>query len=243
MQDTISDDHAFCLDRRVHPEIQQSIIELVMEHGYMIEPEPQWVQISLRTLDRSTMKDTENHIKDFHYRLDPQTEWYWEDNAVVPVVRSLIENIEHLYTKLTRIRAFIQLPFTSVIPHRDLIPGNDYNHIENAYSPEPGAFCGTFMGHPELFVEPNTRHRDQKYLNLKIPLTTKVGDSGKAYIIEEGTKKYLVANDRFYFLNEYEIFHGCDPVEFHRGIIFVDGILNMKELKSERKLNFDETII
>jgi hypothetical protein len=234
----ISDNHAFCLDRKIHPIIQQTIIDLVMEHGYVAEHEPQWMQCPLRSLDRSTMESTENHIKDFHYRLDPQTEWYWEDNEVVPVVRPLIESVEHLYTKLTRVRVFIQLPFSNIITHRDLVSGNDYKFIANAYSPEPGTYCGTFLGHPELTVEPNTRHRDQKYLNLKIPLTTKVGDSGKAFIIGEGSKQYLVANDRFYFLNEYEIFHGCDPVEYHRGIIFVDGILNMEALELEPKLDF-----
>jgi hypothetical protein len=231
--------HAFRIDYKINAETQASIIEETIKHGYTEEAEPYW-WLDARTLDSNSVEDIKKFPqRGFQLRLDPRANWHWEDNTVVPAIRPLIESVEHLFTSLTRIGVFIQKPNRKIIAHRDLIPGNEYKLLRNAHDSELGLYDGTFLGHPDLSVEPNTRHSDQKYLNLKIPVSMRVGDAGKPFIINErGEKEYLRAHDHFYFLNEYEILHGCDAVDFGRGVIFIDGMLDMKALELEPKIYF-----
>ncbi len=235
----ISSDYAFRIGHRISPNVQQAIIHEVLTHGQTANVQPFWVKCDVRSMDRPR-GGSENPPEDFFYRLDPRTAWHWEDTPLANMVRPMVDSVEHLFTKLTRVKVFIQKPHMAISAHRDLVPGNEYKHISGVYTPTIiGTYCGIYHGHPNLPVEPNTRHRDQKYLNLKIPLTSVEGNYGKPYIIgkSEG-KEYLSADGHFYFLNEYEIFHGCDVVDFPRGIIFVDGILDMESLKNEPKLEF-----
>jgi hypothetical protein len=154
------------------------------------------------------------------------------------LVKSLLEPVEHLFTKLTRVAAFVQTPGMRIGAHRDLIPGNSYKHIQSPYSQKFGGYSGVYRGDPNLIVENNTRHPDQRYLNLKIPISSDPNNSGEPYIHNGKDKLYLKSNDCYYFINEYEIMHGCDPVNFYRGVIFIDGIINMDVLEQEPKLNF-----
>ena len=52
------------------------------------------------------------------------------------------------------------------------------------------------------------------------------------------TQECLQMHGGYGFLNEYDMFHGCGAVDFHRGVIFIDGILNMEALEAEPKLDF-----
>lgn len=243
----ISRDHAFRLRYNIHQWTQDAIIAEAVAGGYTSKIQPFWLKYDVRSLDRDSIVGsyaTEKAPGDFFYRLDPRAAWYWEDNGVALLVKPMIAEVGHLFTKVTRIKVFIQKPDMEIASHRDLMPGNNYRSIGGKYKPTVGVFNGTFVGHPNLHVEPNTRHRDQKYLNLKIPLSADPGNPGKPFIIDkDGQKEYLVSDDCFYFLNEYEIFHGCDAVNFYRGVIFVDGMLNMEALEAEPKLDFYGSLI
>ena len=238
----ISRNHAFRLPYKIHPWHQQMIIEEALATGYKSEAQPYWVKHDIRSLHPDSVAGTYQGDKapgDFFYRLDPRAEWVWEDNEAAETLRPYIEDIGHLFTKMTRIKAFIQIADMEIAAHRDLVPGNEYRNFQSPRNPQLGTMSGIFEGHKRLRWQPNTRHADQKYLNLKVPLTTHPSEGGKPYIWDNDGKKYLRSEDHLYFLNEYEMFHGCDAVPYYRGVIFIDGILNMEAVEAEPKLDFE----
>ena len=238
----ISQEHAFRLEYKIQPQIQNAIIKEVLKSGYTTTEQPFWVQHDVRSVDHSSLwgsYDDEPAPRDFYYRLYPQADWHWETNNITPLIMPLAMQVEHLFEKMTRIKVFIQKPGESIAAHRDLVPGNRYEHIGSAFEARLGAYSGVYWGSRNLRMGENTRHRDQKYLNLKIPVSERLDDSGKSFIIAtNGVKRYLLADDNFYLLNEYEMFHGCDFVDFYRGVIFIDGLLDMEALEAETKLDF-----
>lgn len=238
----ISRDHAFRLQYTIHPWTQDAIIEEVVRNGYTSKEQPFWIKYDVRSVDHSSLWSSyheEPAPGDFFYRLYPLAEWYWETNSVTPLIMPLAMEVEHLFTKMTRIKVFIQKPGEPIAAHRDLVPGNRYEHIGSEYEARVGQYSGVYRGHRNLVMGENTRHRDQKYLNLKIPLSAQPDNPGKPFIIaKDGERQYLMSDDNFYFLNEYDMFHGCDAVDFYRGVLFIDGILDMEALEAEPKLDF-----
>jgi len=239
----ISREHAFRLRYKIHPYTQDAIIENVVRRGYTEPEQPFWLKYDVRSLEHASIwgtYDEEPSPPDFFYRLYPDAEWYWEDNEVAELVKPITAEVEHLFIKMTRIKAFVQKPGEPIAAHRDLTPSHEYRHITNPFQAAVGGYSGYFQGHRNLRMPPNTRHSDQKYLNLKIPLSADPERGGKPYIVPtDGVKRYLKAEDHFYFLNEYSIFHGCDEVDYYRGVIFIDGILNMDAIRDEPKLDFE----
>ncbi len=236
----VSQDLAFKIPYRFHPYVQDAVIEEAIASGYVSDAQPFWIKHDVRSLVSESVDGTwtEKQPGDFFYRMDPRAEWFWEDNETAKMLKPTISQVQHLFTKMTRVKVFVQKPDMEIAAHRDLIAGNKYRFIKGPTKPSPGAYSGVYQGHPSLIVEDNTRHSDQKYLALKIPVSADPVSGGRAYVIGDGKKKYLRAADYLYFLNEYE-FHGCDPVDFHRGVVFVDGILNMEALGKERKIGFE----
>ncbi len=239
----ISHDHAFRLRNKIHPYTQDAIIENVVKGGYTSDEQPFWLKYDVRSLEHASIwgtYDEEPNPPDFFYRLYEDAEWYWEENEVAELVKPLATEVEHLFTKMTRIKAFVQKPGEPISAHRDLTPGHQYRLIANPFQASLGGYSGIFQGHRNLRMPLNTRHSDQKYLNLKIPLSADPASGGKPYIVaKDGVKRYLKSEDHFYFLNEYEMFHGCDAVDFYRGVVFIDGILDMDALEAEPKLDFE----
>jgi len=233
-------ENAFCINHAIDPGIQKEIIDLVVADGFTVESQLFWLKYNVRSLVQSTVPNSQGAQEDYFYRLDPTVGWFWENTPVTALVRPLITNIEYLFSKLTRVKIFVQKPGMEIPAHRDLVPGNEYKFLTDEFSSTIGSYCGIYKGHPKLVMEPNTRHSEQKYLNLKIPLSTSEKNHGKPFIFVDGVKTYHSSKNRFYFLNEYEIFHGCDPVDFYRGVIFVDGILDMKVLDAEQKTALDD---
>ena len=218
-------------DLKIHPYHQDAIIEHVVREGYTDDVQPFWLKYDVRSLNEDSVAGTYEDGPvpgDFHYRLDPRAEWKWDQNPVKDILVNQLLVVWHLFHKMTRVKVFIQKPGMDIPAHRDFIAGNQYKHFKDRYNSQFGMFYGVYTSHPNLQVETNTRHADQGYYTLKIPITSQPSDHGKPYIIDpDGKKQYIQSNDRAYLLNEVEVYHGCEPVDFYRGVVFVDGIINM----------------
>lgn len=86
-------------------------------------------------------------------------------------------------------------------------------------------------------------HKTQRGYGLRLPLTTVQGDNGNTLLkIGEDIVKYDT-KDMLFALNEVDIFHGAAKTEFQRGVIYIDGILDMNAVDAESKafIQFEPT--
>lgn len=196
-----------------------------------------WTSLILRTIDRSSLpeavRDFDNSKLEFFYRQRPEIRWEWIDNEATAMVRELVKPVERLFTKLTRVKIFLQVPGLRTPMHKDLVAGNFYK-VKGPYTYLRGH---TFVKHlgdealNKLDPAPDTAmHRKQGYFALKIPLTEIAGDYGKQVII---TKKpyFYFHGGNYYFLNE-ACWHGAEASPFYRGVIFVDGLMDMEAVRA-----------
>ena len=236
-------DYAFRLPYKIHPYHQDAIIEETVKLGSIDEDRPYFIRHEVRTLvpesiDGAYYGSMPPTDADFFFRLNPVGEWQWLDNAAAEVLKPYHEMVRHLFVKLTRVKVFIQRPGHIIHPHRDLVPGNQYEGLDDPYTQAPGDFNGVYAGHPLIPTAPNTRHADQKYLNLKVPLTSQPGNHGLPYLVWNGGRYFIDSRDHMYCINEVELLHGVEPVEFYRGIVFFDGIMDIEAIEAE-KIPFD----
>ena len=238
----VHSDHAFRLRHRISHADQNAIIEYIVKNGYDVDSIPIWHRCDIHSLDFESVSGMyvgKPVPSDFYFRMWLDAEWHWEDTWLAEKVQELVRPVRHLFTKFTRIKAVVQRPGTVLNPHRDLATGNVYKHLRGPYNSKLGRFTGVYQGRKNVLIPANTRHRDQKYLNLKIPLSVHPTDPGPLYIMHGEEKQYLDAQGHYFFLQEYPIFHGCEASDFHRGVILVDGLLNMEAVEEEYKLNFE----
>ena len=142
----------------------------------------------------------------FTKRMDPNFNWTWKDDPIVEIIKPIAEPLLKVFDKFTRMFILLQIPGTTLPLHVDY--GDEF---------------------PEI-------HKQNKYLGFKLPLTEIPGNNGLP-LIHQNTQnyKYDVGNSAF-ALNEIEIRHGAAPVDFYRGVLFFDGIVNhdkIAELKIE----------
>jgi hypothetical protein len=161
--------------------------------------------------------------------------WVWGDNAGVDNVRSLLSKLNGFLVNITRIAIIIQKPGYEVPTHRDLIVGSNYSNLKDSYSTFLGSqeliYFGEDWFHKLLEIPKNTYHSDQNYFGLRIPISEKPGENGRPYVInEDGKKEYYDFGNNLFLLNEAHYGHGADPVDFYRGVIIVDGKLNLEHL-------------
>lgn len=142
----------------------------------------------------------------FSSRLNPDINWDWIDTPVTSLVQKEVEKVSHLYKRFHRASVVVQDVDKSLLMHTD----------------------GTL---PEF----QPLHASNRYLALKIPLTVEPGNNGCPLVEYDGRLwRYDVGNHHF-ALNEMEIRHGSFAPGIHRGVIFLDGLLDMSALESAVK--------
>jgi hypothetical protein len=217
---------------------QNAIIDYTLTHGSIIPAEsnliePFWVGLGLtRILDANVppMSDYMRGRWYYYMRLNSRVGWQWENNPATEVVRRLLQPLEPYFKCFTRATVILQIPNVALPAHRDLVPFNEYENMFSPHSTLPGDKKLTYVGEGWLAPEPNYKsdvsHASQGYLNLKIPISANPHSPGAPYINDRGEKYYYNSQNKILFINEVEIEHGGDPVDYYRGVVFVDGIFN-----------------
>ncbi len=176
--------------------------------GVYCEP---WYFLSLRTIEnRQEVKEQINGpVSDFKFRYSPLCHWKWQETPITQLVKSLVNPILHLYEnfEITRVQVIIQKPGVDLPLHRD--------RTEDKIS--------------EQIQAHNLK------LALKIPLTEVQDDNGSPHLeIDSQQIKYNAGNS-YFTINELDLRHGALAVKHYRGVISVDGHLNLSSLTNERK--------
>ena len=223
-------DHRFgaLLPFEIESSISQQIVDFVVNtqktvggarslHVLKIPQEAFWKSFTLMSTEKNIPHNSQpKGLSDFWQRHHTELDWQWISSDITDLVKNEISKIRHLYLHLNRVKILLQNPGTTVPMHKDPVAGSKYGG--QVFSPPD----------PDIEIKENTYHRDQNYLCIKIPLTSQPKNNGEPRL-EIGGKRYRYEVGRnFFLLNEIEMTHGADPVDFYRGVIFIDGLLNME---------------
>lgn len=251
-----ADPRLFALDARVPPEVSSRLVALARRDGersggvFAPESAPAWTWLTLRRPAESSVPGSaraalaplppaRRETWAYFSRLDHGLEWEWVPGEASELVRELLAPLSRL-GRVTRVKAILPLPGARVPAHRDLIPGNEYDGLADAFSIAQGARRLRYQGVTWLPPAPATQaHRAAGYLSLKIPISERPGDAGRPFVIMDGRRRHYSSRGRLFFLNECEIFHGADPVDFWRGVVFVSGFWDPVELARVPRLPVD----
>jgi hypothetical protein len=195
------------------PEMQKTLADLTVKHGHLttlphVGPNG-WTSISLR-------RPVDPKFDTYHSRLWPGVEWEWRDTVATGLVQEILQDlgIHRLFKRMTRMTLLAQNPGFVIRMHRDPVAQNDYGE------------GGMFM-HEAPETPPNTWHEANRRLAITCAITTRLGDNGCPTVrFGEQDYRYETGN-RFFTLNEVDMFHGARAVDFHRGVFWVDGEIDM----------------
>lgn len=213
---------------QVHPELSarclQGTIDLGKE-GAFVGPQGNknfpWKVLNFRRpqLDASLQKVfTEMQREpDFWLRHRTDLNWQWQTHELP--IQELIEPVLPYYKVLTRVASLVLKPGESVPPHRDRVDGNLY---------EDGRLTlNANVSHTNSF------HKDNQYLALKIPLIFSAEKYGRPYLVKGEQRNYYNFSYSCYAIDEYTVQHGVEPVDYWRGVIVMDGILNLEKVYAD----------
>lgn len=171
----------------------------------------------------------------YQCRLDDTLSWRWLDEDAGQRITAILAPIARCFQLVTRVNINLQIPGENLPMHRDLVAGNEYDGLESETHWRPGPRRLRYTGDPWLEkVRPlaNREHRSGGYYAVRIPLSERPDDPGLPYIVHGDQKWHYSTKERVFFLNEYEVYHGADPVDFWRGVIFIAGILDPTQLQA-----------
>jgi hypothetical protein len=233
----------------IKKDLQRSIIQEVLKSGQILESEnhittPFWIaegvtRVKAKAPSASNLPNYEDGRLSYYLRLHDQVEWEWRDSPAAQLTQQALQSAQSLFFKMTRISVLLQIPGQPVPAHRDLVPGNTYESMRN----EELTFLGdkrlpykgeSWLQDLKLPLKDGT-HKKNNYMNFKLPLSESL-DSGQSYIIWNDQKLTYDSKDHGFLLNEVEMEHGADPVDFYRGVIFVDGFINPEALAKLDKI-------
>ncbi len=221
------------------PDLQREIIRLTVNtgHDFPVEGDvvdPFWLGVGLTKIVNlpQEFKSTSPSFIEYYCRLNERFYWEWVQHPIVPLVQELLSPISRFFLRFTRITVVLQKPGMHLWAHRDLVPGETYDNLQSEHLTFRGDRKLTFKGSP-AFVKAfpdiiTDSHSKQNYLNLKIPLSTDPYSPGAPFVIWNGTKISYSSQNQLFFLNEALIEHGADKVNHFRGVVFVDGFLNLR---------------
>ncbi len=175
---------------------------------------PYWKMISCRRID-----GYEDGRALRIFRMDGTKKWEWKDDPLSRGVRHLVEPFVHHYTSLTRVMLLVQKPNEEVYCHTDRITGQEY-----AEGVCMGKYEDDWLKYRDQCNADPLQHQKQHYLGGRLSLGP-VGLSYTLPILSSPVKTYYQTENQFFFLNE-NVFHGADPVDYWRGVVFFDGIYN-----------------
>lgn len=159
----------------------------------------------------------------YYARLVPSVEWEWRDTPITEDVRREVAKIEHLFHRITRVIILLVNPGVTLKMHRDPVPANDYG-------------SGPYFMAPEVQDKtPNRYHYANRFLSIKTVISTRPGTNGFP-VLRLGDQEYSYDTGNSWFaLNEIEMIHGARPVDFARGVLWVDGYINLDEYDALEK--------
>jgi hypothetical protein len=155
---------------------------------------------------RGGFKDGKLQNSSLVNRFNTELEWDWHSfDLVVPIlptVKRILEPVMPLYTVLTRVVILLQIPSQTLPLHNDYYPQWKSQHEAN------GCYA------------------------LKFPLTEQMNNPGIPVVeLDNEVMFYDVGNNAF-MLNDVDIPHGSLPVDHTRGVLFLDGIMDMDKINS-----------
>ena len=238
--------YLFSISPKISYEDQVFLIDYVKKNGALLPAEigiPSfWIGKGLTSVPKDIIDqvDPKNRGLWYYYaRLNKDIIWSWNKNQAAEKVQELLAPIKYLFESFTRVSLIVQIPGMSIPAHRDLVVGDTYFNMESEQLTFKGKKKLQFKG-PDWFKDFNNCvdiHKKHLYLNLKIPISENPNSCGNPFIIHDGQKKYYSSDSSYFFLNEAEIEHGADSCQFYRGVIFVDGFINVDQLHSLKKEN------
>jgi hypothetical protein len=202
---------------------------------------PFWISGGLRGLAGKSWRDglTPSECDRFTYlvRAHLDYEWRWSNCSQSDKIAHLLnEQLGDLLLRITRVAIIVQVPGLEVPAHRDLIVGGNYQRMRSNIS--------TYLGEEELRyfgdewyknkhdIEENLYHEEQGFFGLRLPLSENINDNGRPFIQDyNGNKTYYGCGHHAFLLNEADVLHGADPVDFYRGVIIVDGKIDINNIE------------
>jgi hypothetical protein len=247
--------YLFATDARVSREDQLALIARGRSEGFQFtglyagkDTTPFWRLKIVRSVDSASVPesalrwfateaapDQTFHRWAYQCRLDDTLQWRWLDEDAGRRISAILAPIAPCFQLITRVNINLQIPGQNLPMHRDLVAGNEYDGLDSETHWRPGKRRLRYICDPWLEkVRPlaNREHRNGGYYAVRIPLSERPDDPGLPYIVHDNQKWYYATKDRVFFLNEYEVYHGADPVDFWRGVIFVAGILDPAHLQA-----------
>lgn len=199
-----------------------------------------WLAKSLRHLDISTVPSYYQNQKvsrvEFLFRHHPTPKWIWAESDLSHLVQAKLREFDKAHPGviqyMTRVKIHLQEPGRRVPFHRDLTAGHTYN-LKNELSTDPGPHSlrykmSDWVRLEDFNLDFNLKSSHNGF-SLKLPLSQRFGFYGKPLMFDQGVCEYT-SNGSYYLLNESQP-HAADPVEYYRGLIFVDGIFDVSKLK------------
>ena len=219
--------YGFMLPYTIQAETQHKIIDLVLRD---LKPEDSAILDTKNTTNRTAIRypmkrriGAEGYETRKDMRGNPTVAYEWMDTPVRPLVEAELDKISHLYHSIGQVFVVLTFPLNGLVLHIDQWYGNTYD----------GVIAPTIEDAVKQGVDPDL-HSKQNYYSLKIPLTAKKNNG--VPVVSDGTAHYRYdVENRFFGINEYEMLHGVYPVSFYRGVIFIEGVLNVQRLSEEIK--------
>ena len=175
----------------------------------------------------------------YYARFDLSLAWKWVDEEARAILEPILEPVRPLFREITRVNVVLQVPGRVLPSHRDLSPGTEYDGVESPYTTAFGPHRLVWEGEKWLSMPrriANEDHRVNEFFCLKLPLSERPDDPGLPYVEIDSGKFHYDSHGRVFFLNEVDMLHGADPVDFWRGTVFVNGVMNRRALDALPRL-------
>ncbi len=195
-----------------------------------------WLARSVRHLDLSSAPEKYKSQKlsqlDYLFRHHPSTTWQWRDDELSLLIKQLLQPYLKFFKHLTRIKIHLQKVSRAVSLHRDLSAGQIY-YLKNDLSSEVGVSLLPYRMYPWVDLidfDLGRSPQDNCRYSLKVPLTEDTQNYGRQILsFNQQTENifYYTTHGDVYFLDESR-FHAADQVPHLRGLIFIDGILDLE---------------
>lgn len=250
----------FAIDFKLGADLQRAIVQDTCENGEIFDDFDSgsvkiWQMRSIRELDpvkcfpaarklieeayiEKRTKKVEPRDLGFYVKFHPGIGWRWTDCPSTKIIRKHCKPLLSLFTHLSQVDVLLLRAGHSIPIHRDFVPGNVYGGLKNPYTSEPGTKTLKFLG--EQWFAPFRKymvagHAEQDYMTLRIPLSLSPKDQGRPWLLNKNfEKRHYSAGGRAFMLND-TVFHGADAVSHPRGVLMLNGVLNMKKVSALKK--------
>lgn len=201
------------------PAVGARLVALACRDGLRVTPKivagGEWIALPVRT-------PTDGSVP-YERRLDPSVSWRWRDGEAGELAAMEVHKVSHLFHAITRVTTVIPTPGTAVRLHYDVAPGNIYREGTN------GAWAD------RVVITPHRHHNANRFLSIKLMITEKQEDYGETVIRWDGRDWLYSTRNRFFALNEVEMLHGARAVGHLRGVLWIDGWINLDTYDREAR--------